>query len=364
MTVPPTAPLFGRAPRWLQWIVLVAVSAILCGGLMMIGLPAALLIGPMLAAIAAGLSGATIRVSGPLALGAQAIVSMLIASAITPAILVAFLADWPLFLAVVLATIIASSALGYLMSRRRILPGTTAVWGSSPGAASAMVLMAEAFGADARLVALMQYLRVVMVAGAASLVARFFVDLSGAPPPPIVWFPPLDPLAFGETIAVAAIGTLVGRILPIPSGALIVPMVAGAALQALGLIAIELPEWLLSIGYALIGWRIGLGFTRAVVRHAARVLPQIMLSILALIGFSGSLAALLVHLLGIDPLTAYLATSPGGMDSIAVIAASSPVDRSFVMALQAVRFFIIVLTGPSIAHYIARRMPAHAPPAA
>ena len=41
-----------------------------------------------------------------------------------------------------------------------MLPGTTAVWGSSPGAATAMVLMAEAFGADARLVAFMQYLRV------------------------------------------------------------------------------------------------------------------------------------------------------------------------------------------------------------
>ncbi|SHF71197.1 hypothetical protein SAMN02745157_2815 [Kaistia soli DSM 19436] len=356
-----TATLFGSAPRPLQWTGLVAVSGLLCAGLFMIGLPAALLIGPMLAGIAAGLAGATIRVPGGLALGAQAIVSMLIASAITPAILVAFLADWPLFLAVVLATIAASSSLGYLMSRRRILPGTTAVWGSSPGAASAMVLMAETFGADARLVALMQYLRLVMVAGAASLVARYFVDVSGAAPPPIVWFPPMDPLAFSQTVAIAVIGTLVGRFLPIPSGAMIVPMLAGALLQAFGLVQIVLPEWLLSIGYALIGWRIGLGFTRAVVRHAARVLPQIALSILVLITFSGCLAALLVHILGIDPLTAYLATSPGGMDSIAVIAASTPVDLSFVMALQAVRFFIIVLTGPSIAHFIARRMQPHHP---
>ncbi len=119
---------------------------------------------------------------------------------------------------------------------------------------------------------------------------------------------------------------------------------------------------LLSIGYALIGWRIGLGFTRSVIRHAARVLPQIALSILVLMGFSASLAALLVVLVGVDPLTAYLATSPGGMDSIAVIAASSPVDMSFVMALQAVRFFIIVLTGPPVAHFVARRLHARAPP--
>ncbi len=361
MTSPVPLSLLGRAPRPLQWAALFAVSALLVAALMAVGLPAALLIGPMLAGIAAGLAGASIRVPGPLLLSAQAIVSMLIASAITPAIVVAFLKDWPLFLAVVLATVAASSALGYLMSRRRILPGTTAVWGSSPGAASAMVLMAETFGADARLVALMQYLRLVMVASAAALVARFVVDTSGVAPPEIVWFPALDPAAFGATIAIAVVGTLVGRVLPIPSGALIVPMVAGALLQGFGLVQIVLPEWLLSIGYALIGWRIGLGFTRAVVRHAARVMPQIALSILVLMGFSASLAALLVHLLGIDPLTAYLATSPGGMDSIAVIAASTPVDLSFVMALQAVRFFIIVLTGPSIAHFIARRMQPHPP---
>ena len=56
-----------------------------------------------------------------------------------------------------------------------VVPGTTGVWGSSPGAASAMVVMADAFGADARLVAFMQYLRVVCVVVVASLIARFWV---------------------------------------------------------------------------------------------------------------------------------------------------------------------------------------------
>jgi hypothetical protein len=134
--------------------------------------------------------------------------------------------------------------------------------------------------------------------------------------------------------------------------------VVGAALHATGALAIQLPEWLLSAGYALIGWRIGLGFTHAIVRHAARILPHLILSILVLIAFCGGLALLLVHLLGVDPLTAYLATSPGGMDSIAIIASASPVDISFVMALQVVRFFLIVLLGPSIAGFIARRIHA------
>ena len=64
----------------------------------------------------------------------------------------------------------------------------------------------------------------------------------------------------------------------------------------------------------------------------------------------------LVHAAGIDPLTAYLATSPGGMDSVAIIAASSNVDMSFVMALQAVRLVIVLLVGPPLARFIAQRM--------
>ena len=61
------------------------------------------------------------------------------------------------------------------------------------------------------------------------------------------------------------------------------------------------------------------------------------------------------HLLGVDPLTAYLATSPGGMDSIAIIAAAADnVDLSFVLTLQMLRFLIVLLFGPALARLVAR----------
>ncbi|TXH65188.1 MAG: AbrB family transcriptional regulator, partial [Tolumonas sp.] len=133
-------------------------------------------------------------------------------------------------------------------------------------------------------------------------------------------------------------------------------MMLGMALQSKNLIQIDLPEWLLSIAYALMGWRIGLGFTRTVLKHAVRALPKIIFSIILLIGFCGVLAWLLVNYIHLDPLTAYLATSPGGMDSIAVIAASSKsVDLEFVMALQTVRLFLVIFIGPALARMIARK---------
>ncbi len=76
---------------------------------------------------------------------------------------------------------------------------------------------------------------------------------------------------------------------------------------------------------------------------------------------SGGLAFLLTRTAGIDPLTAYLATSPGGMDSIAIIAANSTVDLAFVMALQSARLLIVTAIGPALARFVATRS-GKAPP--
>ena len=68
--------------------------------------------------------------------------------------------------------------------------------------------------------------------------------------------------------------------------------------------------------------------------------------ILGLIVLCGGVAWLMVLATGVDPLTAYLATSPGGSDSIAIIAASTNVDVSFVMAMQTVRMIAVLFLAP------------------
>jgi len=345
-----------RLSRLTQWGVLFGASVVFAALLEAANLPAAVLLGPMLAAILVATNGGTIRLPRLPHYGAQAVIGCLVASAITPAIIVAFLHKWPLFLGIVLTIVLLGASLGWLMSRLQVLPATTAIWGLCPGAASVMMLMAEAFGADARLVAFMQYLRVVLVTLTASVVARLWHDISGAAVPHLVWFPPLHEPALGETLALAMIGGGLGYVSRFPVGVMLVPAFAGAALHGTGLIAIELPPWLLAVAYALLGWSIGLGFTRQILANAARALPQTFLSILTMMGFCGGLAFILVKTLGIDPLTAYLAMSPGGMDSVAIIAASSKVDLSFVMALQTVRFVIVLSLGPSISRFVARRL--------
>ncbi|WP_054312698.1 AbrB family transcriptional regulator [Mesorhizobium sp. 1M-11] len=358
MTINPESPSrFAVLAKPSQWMVLIPLTLVLIVLLELIHLPAALLIGSLVAGIVAGVNGATVRVPRMAFAGAQAIIGCLIAGSISLGIFSTLAEGWLLVLGVVVATLAASSLLGWLISRLDILPGTTGVWGSAPGASTAMVLMAGAFGADQRLVAFMQYLRVVIVTIAAAAVARLWVDKSGVAEPAIPWFPPLDWLAFGITLVVAAVGGFSGRIGRLPSPYFLGAFILGSIVHlALGL-TMQIPEWLLAVSYVAIGWTIGLNFTIHTVRHAARALPPIIAAILVLMGFCGLMAWLIVMMFDVDPLTAYLATSPGGMDSVAIIAAASDrVDLSFVMALQAARFLVVLLAGPSVSRLVARTL--------
>ena len=167
--------------------------------------------------------------------------------------------------------------------------------------------------------------------------------------------PQIARVAFAQTMALIASGAACARLRRIPTVPLLAPLGLGVALQNAGLVAIELPPWLLAVSYTLARWSIGLGFNRTILVHGARALPGIVMTILVLIAVRGALAATLVMVTGIDPLTAYLATIPGGAYSAAIIALASNVDVAFVMAMQTTRLVLVLLIGPSLAGFIARR---------
>jgi hypothetical protein len=71
--------------------------------------------------------------------------------------------------------------------------------------------------------------------------------------------------------------------------------------------------------------------------------------------FCGLLGWVLTRLVHVDALTAYLATSPGGLDSVAIIAASTPrVDLPFVLALQSVRLLFVICLAPLTTRLVVR----------
>ncbi|MBP2858613.1 AbrB family transcriptional regulator [Dickeya oryzae] len=343
-----------------QWFMLLAVSLVLGFGLQFYHVPAALLLGPMLVGVVMGLNGAAIRIPRTFFYASNAVLGCLVAQSLSLSILTPLMKEWPLVVFILLSTLIASGLSGWLLMRYSELPGTTGTWGASPGGASAMVAMASDFGADVRLVAFMQYLRVLMVTASAAFVARASLGPGAeANNALLVWFPTLD-WRFPGTLAMAFSCAWVGRLLRIPSGQLLVPMIVGSLLHSSGIMTLQTPEWLLAVAYALIGWSVGLSFTRPVFLLALRTLPKMMLSIITLMLLCGGMALMLMHLLSVDMLTAYLATSPGGLDSIAIIAAGSRVDIAFVMALQTMRLFTTLIFSPILSRYISRHAVAGA----
>lgn len=264
--------------------------------------------------------------------------------------------DGPLIVAVVLVTVAVSGLVGWILTRLRVLPGTTAAWGSSPGGASAMVAMAEDFGADPRLVAFMQYVRVAAVVFSASLAARFLME-TPVPGASAGVAEVTGPLSVFATLAVAIVGAGAALALRVPAGAQIGPMVLGSLLHATGLVRMALPVPLLELAYACIGIYVGLRFTRETLRLTFTALPGILAATFSVIALCAAWGWGLTLLLPIDLLTAVLATSPGGLDSVAIIAVGSKADVSFVLAVQTLRLFVVLLTGPLLAKWISRSVP-------
>ncbi|MBV9077859.1 MAG: AbrB family transcriptional regulator [Methylobacteriaceae bacterium] len=338
-----------------SWAGLGGLSLALTLALQAARLPASLLLGPMLAGIALGVTGIRIRVPRPAFLAAQAAVGCLIAHSITAGIVASVLQDWVAMLLVGLSTIVSAAMVAWALGRSGRLPGTTAAWGASPGGASAMVAMAEEFGADARIVAFMQYARVACVVLTASAVARVAMgDAAGATPALPALPAPFDFGGFVLTIAVAAAGIALASALRVPAAGLLGPLLLGSVLHAADLATMTLPDPVLALSYAAIGWYVGLRFTRETLALVWRALPHMLAATFAMIALGAGSALLLVRLRHTDPLTAFLATTPGGIDSVAIIAVGSGTDVPFVLALQTLRVLLVVVTGAPVARLVAR----------
>ena len=138
---PPDRSRLGSWPVPLLWLALMALSVSIIAGWSALRLPAALLLGPMFGAIVLGVNGANIQVPRIPFLGAQAHIAAVVAKSITRSILVTFSHQYWLFCTVILGTLLGAAGIGWFISRTGLISGATAVYGTSPGAANAMVIL-------------------------------------------------------------------------------------------------------------------------------------------------------------------------------------------------------------------------------
>ncbi|MFB4368999.1 MULTISPECIES: AbrB family transcriptional regulator [unclassified Pseudomonas] len=342
----------------LRWLALSLCAAVAGQALHAVEVPAGLFLGPMLVAIVFGVCGAGLRLHRNVFRFGQGCVGLLVAHTMTWSVLVSLASSWHIMLLATMVTVCLSALVGLGTVRFGGIPGNTAAWGTAPGAASAMVAMAEDYGADSRLVATMQYVRVVCVVMVGALVSHLLGATTGMSQA-LANAPVMNPADLALGIGVIVVGVAAGTFLP--AGALLVPLLLGAALQLSGVLTITLPSELLAFGYGAIGCYIGLRFDRETLRYVWRRLPSVIIGALVLIMLCAGLAGLLAALTGTDFLSMYLATSPGGLDAMAIIAAETHSDVGLVLAMQTLRLFGVILTGAFFAKQIIRLTTPAAP---
>jgi uncharacterized protein len=339
----------------LGWMVLGAGSPLAGVFAQSVGLPAGWLVGPMLLALALALvweKHPSVPRWGRIA--SLAVVGGVLASAFRPSVLPLISRHWLPVSLVVCGTLFLSLGAGLLLSSLVRIDRKTAALGALPGAASGMLAMSDPLGADARLVALMQYTRVVVVVVTATLVGRL---MTGAAPQPAsgqgLQAAPegVDLLVQGTvhtyavTVLVAVLGAWTGTRLRLPAGALLGPLILGVGLAELGVVHLAWPPGVPQTAYLVLGLWVGLLFDGASVKRAGRLFPFVLASAVGLVLACAALGWALAELTGIGGMTAYLATTPGGIESVAIVALGTGADAPLVLAVQMLRLLAVVFAG-------------------
>jgi membrane AbrB-like protein len=339
----------------MKWFVLAAAS-LACGALAQWArIPAAWLIAPMVVAVILAVNGIGLAIPRLALAIPQGIIGLTIGQVFTLPILGEVAHAWAPIVLVVGATVVAAGVAGWILAKYSPLSPETAAWGSSPGAAVTMIALSGDYGADPRIVAFMQYLRMTLVVLTASFASRvLFFNAEAHAAHAAAGTTPFALVPFLLTLIVAVVAGFGGRYSRIPGGQFIVPLLSGAAIHVTGLFPIDIPWWFLDAAYITVGWTIGLLYTRETLRFVARIIPTLIISTSVLLAMCALSGVLLVVLMHADPLTAYLATTPGGLDSVSIIALGSGSNVALVLAIQMLRLFAVVASGPPLAKAIAR----------
>ena len=346
-----------RAGTARRWVVVTGVTVLASLLFAVLHLPSPVLFGALAAGMLHALTSPVELDMPPLVfrLG-QALVGAVIGALVKLPTLARLASDWPSVALVTVGTLAISLVAGRALALRRDVSPATGAFALIAGGASGIVALARELGADDRVVTIVQYLRVLLVLLAMPLVTTLLFH----PPSGVGSLERGGPTRWGPDLAFVvvsvAVGLLAQRVVRAPATALLGPMLVAVAVSASGVLGtVAVPNALEQLGYALIGVRVGLRFTRASLRSIARLLPLASLLIAAVIVACALLGLLLSHVTGADPLTAYLATTPGGLFAVLATAADSGSDVTYVLAVQVIRVFAMLLFAPLLARWFRRR---------
>jgi membrane AbrB-like protein len=343
--------------RALDWAALGA--AVLVGGYAgdRVGVPSAYLFAAILAGLVVALRApARLKLPHTAFRAAQAVTGVALGVYVQSSTFTELGTRWAPVAVVSLATLLVSVGAGLAVARVGGIDRTTGALGMVAGGASGIVAMTQDLGGDDRLVAFMQYLRVLLIVLATPLLVAVFFGGAGTAEDPLGGGPLLgDPVDWALTAVVAVAGVVAGQRLRLPAGMLLGPLLLAAVLAVTDFPEpFAVPPLLREVAFALIGLQVGLRFERDTLRRISRLAVPVVGAIVVLVVVSFGLAVLLSEWTGVTLLDAYLATTPGGLYAVLAIAFGSGADTTFVLAVQVLRVLVMVLIAPVVVRLLTR----------
>lgn len=338
-----------------SWALVVAAALGVSTGLELLGLPTPFLFGGLLGALAYALArpAAPLELPAPLFRAGQAVVGVLVGAGVDLGVLAALGTDWFVVVAVGCFSLVVSVLVGQLLVRRGV-SRVTATFSSIAGGAAGLTALSRDLGADERVVAVLQYLRLLIVLVSMPLVVYLVFGerneraalASGGDS----WW--VD-LAF--CAAAGGLGLLLAPRLRIPSPSIMGPLLAAVGLHSVpGLGGAQVPGPVEAAGYLAIGVHVGLAFTVASLVAIGRMVPTALVTIAVTVSSCAALGAVLAATTDSTPLEAYLATTPGGIYAVLGTAAATGADVGFVTAAQLIRVLVVLGSAPLLAAALRR----------
>lgn len=154
------------------------------------------------------------------------------------------------------------------------------------------------------------------------------------------------------TLGVALGAAFLFERLGVPAGALVGAMLGVGMLRVFGVETVQMPAAGRFLVFAVVGWLLGQSFNRDTPRVVAAAAVPIIIVVLAFLLIGAVFALLLWRFGELDPITAYLATAPGGIAQIGVLSAAVGAQVPLVLSVHLLRVTSVILLTPLVARLL------------
>jgi membrane AbrB-like protein len=329
--------------RWLNPALALALCAAAGAVMQAIRAPLPWMIGPLLVMALCNFGGARLRAPRPSRPVGQVIIGVALGLYFTPAVAREVLSYWPLLIAAALLAMLLAWTCAWLLAAVGGVDRVTAFFASVPGGATEMAVLGERYGGRVDRVALAQSLRILTVV----IVVPFALAWSGARGEDS--YLPGVAVAFdaGGLAALLALAAAAGGVLSLarlPNAFMFGPLIATIALTVSEQSLSSVPGWLSGLGQLLLGCALGSRFERAYLSSMARYVGAVFASILFAIALAAGSAFALAWLSGLPVATLVLATAPGGIAEMCIMAKVLQLGAPLVTAAHVTRVIVLLAT--------------------